>query len=132
MVLWQPPAGLNEQALEAALRALGDDGPGQVMLQDLDWHGPGLAPDLIARLAERVPALTAVKVPGGGVDWPSAFQPQQASVPFVRRPQLWWPPALTAVKLPAGGEAWVESRSAERRGGQEGSERRRSRGAPEH
>jgi dihydrodipicolinate synthase/N-acetylneuraminate lyase len=32
------------------------------MLQDLDWHGPGLAPALIARLAERVPALTAVKV----------------------------------------------------------------------
>ena len=62
MVLWQPPVGLDEQALETALRALGDEGPGQVMLQDLDWHGPGLAPDLIARLADRVPALTAVKV----------------------------------------------------------------------
>lgn len=32
------------------------------MLQDLDWQGPGLAPTLIARLAERVPALAAVKV----------------------------------------------------------------------
>ncbi len=62
MVLWQPPAGLDEAALEAGLRVLGDDGPGQVMLQDLDWHGPGLAPALIARLAERVPALTAVKI----------------------------------------------------------------------
>jgi dihydrodipicolinate synthase/N-acetylneuraminate lyase len=62
MILWQPPAGLDEAALEEALRALGSDGPGQVMLQDLDWQGPGLAPELIARLAERVPALTAVKI----------------------------------------------------------------------
>jgi dihydrodipicolinate synthase/N-acetylneuraminate lyase len=62
MVLWQPPAGLDEPALEEGLRALGEEGPGQVMLQDLDWHGPGLAPDVIARLAARAPALTAVKI----------------------------------------------------------------------
>jgi 2-keto-3-deoxy-L-arabinonate dehydratase len=62
MVLWQPPAGLDETGLEAGLRDLADAGPGQVMLQDLDWQGPGLAPASIARLAERVPALTAVKI----------------------------------------------------------------------
>jgi 4-hydroxy-tetrahydrodipicolinate synthase len=37
-------------------------GPGPIMLQDLDWHGPGLALALIARLAERVPELCAVKI----------------------------------------------------------------------
>jgi 4-hydroxy-tetrahydrodipicolinate synthase len=62
MVLWQPPAGLDEEGLAAGLRALGEDGPGQVMLQDLDWQGPGLLPDLIARLVRREPALTAVKI----------------------------------------------------------------------
>jgi dihydrodipicolinate synthase/N-acetylneuraminate lyase len=62
MVLWQPPAGADERALAEALRALGEAGPGQVMLQDLDWQGPGLDAGLIARLAEQVPALTAVKV----------------------------------------------------------------------
>jgi dihydrodipicolinate synthase/N-acetylneuraminate lyase len=62
MVLWQPPPGIAEAAAEAALLALGEAGPGQVMLQDLDWQGPGLAPELIARLADRVPGLTAVKI----------------------------------------------------------------------
>jgi 4-hydroxy-tetrahydrodipicolinate synthase len=62
MVLWQPPAGLAEPALEAGLQALADEGPGQVMLQDLDWQGPGLAPDTIARLVLKVPGLTAVKI----------------------------------------------------------------------
>jgi dihydrodipicolinate synthase/N-acetylneuraminate lyase len=62
MVLWQPPAGVDQRGLETGLQALGADGPGQVMLQDLDWHGPGLPPALIAKLAERVPALTAVKI----------------------------------------------------------------------
>lgn len=62
MVLWQPPAGFAEPELAAGLRALVDDGPGQVMLQDLDWHGSGLAPDAIARLVLQVPGLTAVKI----------------------------------------------------------------------
>ena len=30
----------------------------------------------------RPPALTAVKVPAGGVAWPLALSPQQATVPF--------------------------------------------------
>ena len=52
------------------------------------------------------PALTAVKVPAGGVAWPSSSAPQQATVPFVLTPQVWSLPALTAVKVPAGGVAW--------------------------
>jgi 4-hydroxy-tetrahydrodipicolinate synthase len=62
MVLWQPRAGLGEADLVAGLRALGDAGTGRVMLQDLDWQGTGLDAGLIARLAETVPALVAVKV----------------------------------------------------------------------
>ena len=53
-----------------------------------------------------LPAETAVKLPGGGEDWPKMLSPQQAAVPSVRSPQLWRPPAETAVKVPAGGEDW--------------------------
>ena len=56
-----------------------------------------------------MPALTAVKVPAGGVALPSTFEPQQASAPFVLSPQLWMTPALTAVKVPAGGVAWPKA-----------------------
>jgi hypothetical protein len=53
------------------------------------------------------PALIAVKVPAGGVDWPNEFSPQQMTVPLARTPQLWLPPALTAVNAPAGvPETW--------------------------
>ncbi len=62
MVLWQAPLDADAAALEHAVRALGTAGPGAVMLQDLDWQGSGIAPETIARLAERVPALAAVKV----------------------------------------------------------------------
>jgi hypothetical protein len=41
--------------------------------------------------------------PGGTVDSPSSFSPQQAASPFALTPQVWLPPALTALKLPAGG-----------------------------
>ena len=37
------------------------------------------------------PALTAVKVPAGGVAWPLPLRPQQARVPFVLSPQVWKP-----------------------------------------
>ena len=47
-----------------------------------------------------------MKVPAGGVAWPSPLSPQQARVPFVLTPQVWKPPALTAVKVPAGGVDW--------------------------
>ncbi len=62
MVLWQAPIDAGAQALERDLAALAGAGPGPIMVQDLDWHGTGLAPELIARLAERVPALAAVKI----------------------------------------------------------------------
>jgi 4-hydroxy-tetrahydrodipicolinate synthase len=61
-VLWQPPPALPEARLEAALLELGAAGPGAVMLQDLDWQGPGLPVAAIARLFERVPALRAIKI----------------------------------------------------------------------
>jgi dihydrodipicolinate synthase/N-acetylneuraminate lyase len=62
MILWQPPNGLSDHELEQGLKALADAGPGQVMLQDLAWQGSGFEPGLIVRLAEKVPALSAVKV----------------------------------------------------------------------
>ena len=61
-MLWQRPPGIAEAALEAALLTLGEAGPGQVMLHDLDWQKPGRTPELIARLADRVPGLTAVQI----------------------------------------------------------------------
>ncbi len=49
------------------------------------------------------PAPSAVKVPAGGVDWPSRLRPQHATLPFVLIPHVWRWPALTATKVPAGG-----------------------------
>jgi hypothetical protein len=34
--------------------------------------------------------------------------PQQAGLPFARRPQVWEVPALTDLKLPTGGVDWPE------------------------
>lgn len=61
-VLWQPEAGLSEGALADGLAALGDAGPGTVVLQDLDWGGGGLGLDVIISLFERVPAFRGIKV----------------------------------------------------------------------
>jgi 4-hydroxy-tetrahydrodipicolinate synthase len=60
MVLWQPPAGLAGPALQDALARLGEVAP--VMLQDLDWHGGGLALRTIVDLAEAVPGFEALKI----------------------------------------------------------------------
>lgn len=60
MVLWQPPPGLAEADLRKTLVGLGDMAP--VMLQDLDWHGPGLAVETIVALAEAVPGFRALKI----------------------------------------------------------------------
>ena len=49
--------------------------------------------------------MTDVNAPGRGVDSPSSFRPQQATVPSVRTPQEWVEPALTDVNVPLGGEA---------------------------
>ncbi len=62
IVLWQPPAGLSARAIEEGVARLADAGPGRVMLQDLDWQGTGLDPEIIAGIARRVPGLSAVKV----------------------------------------------------------------------
>jgi len=51
------------------------------------------------------PALTWVKVPARGVDWPLPSSPQQVTVPAVVTAHVWRSPALTWVKVPAGGVA---------------------------
>ena len=51
------------------------------------------------------PALTELNVPGGGVDSPSSFLPQQATVASVRTAQVWSPPASTALNVPPAGVA---------------------------
>ncbi|MBL6945360.1 MAG: dihydrodipicolinate synthase family protein [Rhodospirillales bacterium] len=61
-VLWQAPSGSDEALLKSRLGQLGDAGPGVVVLQDLEWNGPGLSVDVIARLFEQVPAFNAIKV----------------------------------------------------------------------
>ncbi|WP_316979871.1 dihydrodipicolinate synthase family protein [Shumkonia mesophila] len=61
-VLWQPEPGLSENALEKGLAALGEAGPGAVVLQDLDWRGGGLGVEIIAALFARVPAFAGIKV----------------------------------------------------------------------
>lgn len=62
VVMWQPPPGLDETALIEALSAIADTGEHQIMLQDLDWTGRGIAAESIARAADKIPAFTAVKV----------------------------------------------------------------------
>jgi 4-hydroxy-tetrahydrodipicolinate synthase len=54
-------AGVMVQSPEAVETAAGA-GVAMIMLQDLDWHGPGLAVDVICDLFERVDALRCVKV----------------------------------------------------------------------
>ena len=62
MILWQPPAGLDAAGLESGLKALADVGARSIMLQDLDWQGSGIDVAVLARLEQRVPQLTAVKI----------------------------------------------------------------------
>lgn len=61
-VLWQPGPGLSEDEIADGLSALGEAGPGPVILQDLDWSGAGLPITTIVRLFERVPAFRAIKI----------------------------------------------------------------------
>ena len=62
LVLWQPPAEMADAELGPALKALGDAGPGPVMLQDLDWHGSGIPIATLERLAREAEAFQALKV----------------------------------------------------------------------
>src|ERR1019366_7690015 len=57
-----------------------------------------MVPSVLRPHEKNSPALTAVKVPGGGVDSPKLLTPQQTIVPSVLRPHVCHTPALTDVK----------------------------------
>lgn len=61
-ICWQAPAGAAFAELDDALARLCDAGPELLMLQDLDFAGPGLPLADIERLAARHPAFRAIKV----------------------------------------------------------------------
>ncbi len=58
-VLCQVPAGANSQT---ELAAVADAGPDLLMIQDLDWHGPGLAIAEIVDLFARLPQFQCLKI----------------------------------------------------------------------
>lgn len=66
-MLCQVPSGLAGPALLAQMQALAQVGPGLLMVQDLDFAGPGLALDDIALLQARLPQFAALKIE---VAWP--------------------------------------------------------------
>lgn len=64
----QAPTGLSVDALENELCEIAANGPGPLMIQDLDWSGSGLAIETIQRLFERLPSFRFLKletVPAG-------------------------------------------------------------------
>lgn len=63
-VLVQVPEGLkgDPEGIEGFFRAVADSGAEALVVQDLEWNGPGLEVQLIARLFERLPALSAIKI----------------------------------------------------------------------
>lgn len=61
-ICWQAPAGARFEELDDALARLAGLGPELLMLQDLDFAGPGLPLADIERLAARHPAFRAIKV----------------------------------------------------------------------
>ncbi len=68
IILCQPPAGLAGDELERVFSELVAIGPPRLMIQDLDWQGPGMAVADIVRLHERLPAFQCLKletVPAG-------------------------------------------------------------------
>ncbi len=58
-VLCQVPAATDTYA---ALSEVAGAGPGLLMIQDLDWQGPGLALDEIVRLFEHIPQFQCLKI----------------------------------------------------------------------
>lgn len=58
----QAPAGLGDAGLRDAFARIADAGPDLLMIQDLDWGGPGLALDTIVRLFETIPQFQCLKV----------------------------------------------------------------------
>mgnify|MGYP001290674594 CR=1 FL=1 len=65
-VCYQAPAGLDRTALGDQLARIADCGPGLIMLQDLDFTGPGLSIADIEWLYARQPLLRAIKVESAG------------------------------------------------------------------
>ena len=61
-MLCQPPAGLRGASLQELMEELVDVGPPNLMVQDLDWSGPGLPLEEILLLFERIPAFRALKI----------------------------------------------------------------------
>lgn len=61
-VLCQVPAGANGQGLVDRMRELVQAGPGCLMLQDLDFTGPGLQLDDILLLHKQLPEFAALKI----------------------------------------------------------------------
>ena len=62
IMLCQAPAGLGGQALVAQMGALAQVGPPMLMVQDLDFVGPGLALDDILLLRQQLPAFQCLKI----------------------------------------------------------------------
>ena len=62
IMLCQAPAGLGGQALVAQMAALAQVGPPMLMVQDLDFVGPGLALDDILLLRQDLPAFQCLKI----------------------------------------------------------------------
>ncbi len=58
----QVPAGLSGGALEKAFARIAAAGPDLLMIQDLDWSGPGLPAAEIARLFQALPSFRCLKV----------------------------------------------------------------------
>ena len=61
-MLCQAPQGLRGAALVEALQEIAEAGPPVLMLQDLDFAGPGLPMEDILRLREQVPAFQCLKI----------------------------------------------------------------------
>ncbi len=61
-LLYQAPADMGFDELKDRLLALAEIGPGPIMLQDLDWHGPGLSIDDIVNLHDAVSAFQSLKI----------------------------------------------------------------------
>lgn len=62
IMLCQAPAGLGGEALVAQMGALARVGPPMLMVQDLDFAGPGLALDDILLLHQQLPAFQCLKI----------------------------------------------------------------------
>lgn len=62
VVMWQPPMGLKETEMINGLERIASVGDHQIMLQDLDWTGSGIALASIVAAADAVPAFTAIKI----------------------------------------------------------------------